>query len=363
MPTRHLVLLSVAMLLPPAVASAQQSGPITYYQVSYEDGDLKDLSSPPTTNEGIRDVVQISRYPADTKGYEVLSTGRTPVTVVQAGRTVRTQLLWDGKAWSPPAPPAVAADRVSLDGNAAVRLEIARVQTVAAKLDERVRDLDHAIASGERAKDPNAAALASLKKQRDAALAASEQYRTQLEALGGLLSAGAAERPGGTVEPWQPDAFDARSDLGSSKPVADTTVPPYRTQVWKLPAASGSRTYEVALAHAQAGAAGAFRYVAYADSDGDGLPDKLIALSPPAQASKAGQWTVWRLTVDQPAVFVGQTWYDASSAVYCQPPGVEVPADTWRGLPAEIYVCPFYGGLPQRKMPAPGLPNLRIRRR
>ena len=96
-----LVALLALVLLGPSVALA--SAEAVYYQVTYEDGGVKDLAAVPTTKEGIRRVLRVVRHAPGYGAYEVLSTGEQPLTVVNAARVVRTELKWNGRAWIDPA--------------------------------------------------------------------------------------------------------------------------------------------------------------------------------------------------------------------------------------------------------------------
>ncbi|HPJ72245.1 MAG TPA: hypothetical protein PK636_06150, partial [bacterium] len=51
-----------------------------------------------------------------------------------------------------------------------------------------------------------------------------------------------------------------------------------------------------------------FRMAAYADEDGDGLPDRLLAESPLLESERAGEWSRWEFTSPGGRIFVGSRW-------------------------------------------------------
>jgi hypothetical protein len=153
----------------------------------------------------------------------------------------------------------------------------------------------------------------------------------------------------------------AGQDVGGIvAPLATPAVCPHRVQIWQTPQAQGQRTVRVSMAHTEAGEAGAFRYVAYADTDGDGNPDKLLAVSPPAVAQKPGEWTDWSFPTEQPRVFVGNAWENADTPVYCAPAREGEGRDNWRTLSTDVW---FSGALGPRFGGArwgPCLSNIRV---
>jgi len=117
----------------------------------------------------------------------------------------------------------------------------------------------------------------------------------------------------------------------------------------------------VSMAHAEAGPFGAFHYVAYADTDGDGLPDRLIGRSPLVTASAAGDWTDWQFTTDQQVVFVGNAWTNPDTTIYLDQAESDRRGETWRGLSNDVYVSGFFGGVPSWQSPfGPYLTNIRV---
>ena len=109
------------------------------------------------------------------------------------------------------------------------------------------------------------------------------------------------------------------------------------------------------MAHAEAGTFGAFYYVAYADSTGDGLPDTPLARSPLAASERPGQWTSWRFTTDAERVFIGHAWPNVDNAVYCR----RTTGANWRILSRDLYVAPVFGALP-RRVAGPYVGNCRV---
>ncbi len=357
----------VAASAPPAPMPPEDRAGIVYYQATFADGTVRDLNEIPKAKKGIRRVVRISRFEPAVKGYEVLSTRHPMVKSVRPGRTVKHELAWNGKAWVGPeqrqAKSFPAGTRSMRD---VIRREVRKTEVILKALRGRLKQHDHAVAEAERklAKvkdvDGEPAAKADLEKARRSrrkVLEAIEQYARQLEALKEVTEHKKPERPTGRVERLQQPP--GKSNFGVAKPITRRAVLPHRLHVWKLDPGKGRRTCTVAMAHPEAGRFGAFHYVVYADTNADGLPDKLIARSPLAQADAPGQWTKWTFTTSEPTIFVGNTWPEEHAGVYCHRAPPE-PAN-WRGLDAEVYVAPVFGVTPKRRWTRwPYFTNIRI---
>jgi hypothetical protein len=128
-----------------------------------------------------------------------------------------------------------------------------------------------------------------------------------------------------------------------------------RTLVWHVPAGAGVAaiqgrkfTYTVQMAHQRGGQAGAFFYVAYADTNGDGNPDRFIARSPVAQAAKAGGWTSWSFASDEHVVFVGVAWIGETWPIMSQHVSLREQrmSDNWKGLGVQCLGTSLFCGLP-----------------
>ena len=86
-------------------AHAAAPSPTVVWQVTYADGRVRDLDSPPTTSAGIRGVLRIARVPPAPGAARVLATGPESVRQVGAGSTAMHELRWNGTAWvAPPGP-------------------------------------------------------------------------------------------------------------------------------------------------------------------------------------------------------------------------------------------------------------------
>ncbi len=94
--------------------------------------------------------------------------------------------------------------------------------------------------------------------------------------------------------------------------------------VWEVipPPAKGTAVV-LELAHARAGEEGAFRFVVYADTDGDGLPDRLVAESPVLRAERPDQWSRWEFTAPGDKIFVGSRWQLGAWVFFGTPPWPE----------------------------------------
>ncbi|MCD6364536.1 MAG: hypothetical protein J7M14_01545 [Planctomycetes bacterium] len=378
----------LAMLVAMAAADSRAAPGHVYYQVFGVDGTLRDLHAPPRTNEGIKRVVRIGPIEHVARFRRVLSTcgAEERASLKASYRDISTELKWDGEAWVAPAAPAAGVDGASAPRRASTRPSQSRGAaksraTRIRELTETVTALRGLVSGYEQTVSDarkqfavtspattqpkeldtrSAAADALLKARKDLkalreALAdydeellnlASPAGANQAVAAGQLLDAVPTSAPSGAV--------------GLRRPTGATALPHYRTQVWPLPTGQGRRTYVISIAHARAGPRGEFRYVAYADTDGDGAPDTLIARSKPARSATAGGWTSWSFTTSHRRVFAGSTWVGAGHAHF-QP---DLVNETGEGttLGDEIYVSGFYGALPTDKRKFwPYLHNVRVR--
>ena len=83
----------------------------------------------------------------------------------------------------------------------------------------------------------------------------------------------------------------------------------YDIWVWRVkPAARTGNTVQVSIMHAVGGETGGFHIVAYADTTGDGKPDKEIARSGFFTSSNPGEWSSFEFTTDEGSIFVGNAW-------------------------------------------------------
>ncbi|MCK4627183.1 MAG: hypothetical protein KAV00_17860, partial [Phycisphaerae bacterium] len=348
---------------------AEQAG-IVYYQVTFANGKVRDLNEPPKVKKAIRRVVRISRFEPEIKGYNVLSTRHPAGKSIRPGRTVKHELIWNGKAWvgpernrpMPPHPPTKPAR------DKAIGRAIRKTKAILAILRERLKQHDHAVAQADRkladakGDDAKSSAKAGLKKARQSrreTLDTIKQYTRQLGALTDADKHGLRpqRRDSGRISHLRQPPKKCKH--GIVHPISQRAVLPHRVQVWKLDSLKGKRTYTASMAHPEAGRFGAFHYVAYADTDKDGRPDKLIARSPLATAQTPGQWTQWTFTTSESTVFVGNAWSEETAGVYC---AKTHPTETnWQGMGAEVYVAPFLGVMPGRRWTwQPYLTNIRI---
>jgi len=88
-------------------------------------------------------------------------------------------------------------------------------------------------------------------------------------------------------------------------------------QVWQiLPDYAVGTRYSISVQHAAAGPAGGFFLIAFADTTGDGRPDKLIGMSPPCIAFRQGQWSTWEFQTPHKTIFVGNCWKKTPRGYY-----------------------------------------------
>lgn len=323
----------------------------TYYQVTYSDGRVADQSTAPDTQQGIRGVLKITRTESPSGGYKVLSTDYAPLTVVGGGRTVKRDLAWNGRAWAEPA--GAGGELETPQGvEAVLQDELKRSLGVLTALKARIKEQDHVVGQAQRRVDSakgSAAEQQAVTDLRDALalrdrlIQAADLYGRQVEALSDAAHRKEFLRTTGEVRQATSAPADEK-ELGVTRPAQQSATVEHRTQVWKLPEGKGARNYEVKMAHPQAGPAGAFFYVAYGDSDGDGAPDHLIARSPLAEARQDGGWTSWTFSTDEPMVFVGNAWPSAQTPVYLQ--RADERANAYRGIENDVWISGALGGIP-----------------
>ena len=361
------LLVSVILLLTVACVFAGGSG-MVHYQVTYQNGEVRDMAEPPKTNTGIRMVVKISRYEAPVVGHEVLSTERSRIVISNPPRTYQHKLTWNGSAWvadpaqREPQPASAVVKTVKVD-------EIVRLRAIVAALERKLKFLNLAVLEQqgglfEAAGTADAtdarfelAAVQAMRNKTSKALAKHKKLLAQAiksrDAKKSDTSPLAAEPvPAGN---WQAAGVDfqftslGQNAIGAARAFhpSEVRVAGHRVQVWRLPDDRRKRKCVVYMGHGRAGLAGAFYYVAYADTTGDGLPDKLIGRSSLAQAVRAARWTKWEFVTDYCSVFIGNAWRSADTAVYyCQPCGGR---RNWRGLSGEVYLSLDFDGLPIKK--------------
>ena len=344
------------------------SADATYYQVTFGNGTVRDMTEIPKSRKGIRRVVRIARFEADSKEYRVTSTKGPALRLVNTGRTVKEDLAWNGAAWvapreksrssAPPPEPAAMSE---------IQQEMRRVEGVLKGLEDRLKQLDHAVAAAERElasqketkpEPPGAKKLDKVVQDRKNLLETIGQYKRTLNVLKDTARAEDNTHPARKVERLR--LPPEKSDFGVVIPTAKRTALPHRVHVWKLPPGKGPRTYVVSMKHPESGRLGALRYVAYADTDDDGAPDKLLAQSDLASVEAPGKWTQWTFTTSNPSVFAGCDWIEPTASVYHQQTSPD--EKNWRGAEVDVYTAPFFGGIPRKRWKhQPYLSNIRIR--
>ena len=374
---RRRVLVVAAILTACAAGGAQEAESVVYYQVVTDDNRIRDTAEVPRTREGVRSVLRISRIEGAYPGHIIHTVNAAGFGLVQTGRTARTQLRWDGQAWVAPAGAAAEANAAATRpaGNAGEQ-DQARQQAAKLLVGE-IQAAKDALAVAEKAVLAAAEMLTAAKgtdNQAPAMLLLEQAQKArgralrELVQLEGMLAevdapATAPARESGQALPGEIDPDD-EGMLGVARPVQTRRVLPYRSHVWLLPRDRGRREYSVSMAHPEAGYYGAFHYVAYADTTGDGQPDTLIARSPLAVAQHPGQWTQWHFTTDRPGdVFVGSAWPYVQAAPYYDGGDPAEAAGNWNGLGTVVYVSGSPHGGPFRRWDRPYTTNLRVRRR
>lgn len=97
------------------------------------------------------------------------------------------------------------------------------------------------------------------------------------------------------------------------------TIPAHRRQVWMVyPEQKKTNRIKVEMAHAAPGTEGGFFILAYTDTNGGGLPDRLVTQSPFLTSEKAGEWSEWEFSSEEPLLFVGNSWNKPTKVYYDQ---------------------------------------------
>ncbi len=246
----------LAALLAAAAQPTLAADSAVYYQVAFSDGTVKDLSAPPRTNQGITRVVRISRKSVGLKGYEVLSTHRGPLIIVNPDQVVREEMTWDGGRWVVPRPAPKAAAGPSAPPDARALAHVVRgLELRVGELTLAVGEAEKALAGAEgdaaRAKAaadldaarrqvqearrlhaayqsvldrarPPAAAHAAQARDKAREIAALQASLGRLRARLRLFQAAVVEAEGGLFEDaGSPDAADARWELEALRKIRD----------------------------------------------------------------------------------------------------------------------------------------------
>ncbi len=117
--------------------------------------------------------------------------------------------------------------------------------------------------------------------------------------------------------PRRPPLFRGDETPGGLLTTA-TYQPPaeHRQWVWEIkPGSKTGKTVSVEIAHAAPGQSGGFSILAYADTDGDGFPDRKVAESAFLTAEKSGQWSTFTFTSGEKTLFVGNSWPEGANTV------------------------------------------------
>ncbi len=135
----------------------------------------------------------------------------------------------------------------------------------------------------------------------------------------------------GKTSPAEPAAAGPRTRQPGPKPGSPRRLPPdsrmlttnshspggnYSQWVWAVkPELRTGPTVRVEMAHAREGEQGGFTIVAYADTTGDGMPDRKVAESEFLTADRAGQWSTFTFTAGEEPLFIGSSWGEGKDSV------------------------------------------------
>lgn len=345
------------------------------FQVTYEDGVIRNLPTVPETSKGILRVDRLATISGDMQAAESLSTESPQIRREGFAQTYRSRLKWNGQAWV--GNPHMRTEELSsasahiLDTSFGATPE-QQAQSILWNIIElenrlafwNLAAVDIEADMFEYAGTPEAglsrwdlAGVHIIQKRLAEELDYQRARLQRLEETPPEPQTQPAAKPilpSGTIQTPKPDPAWQRAS-GIAFAISETRLLPYRVQVWPMPQAVGKRAYKIAMAHPEAGTFGAFYYVAFADTTGDDTPDTMIARSPLATANMAGEWTTWSFTTDHRRVYVGTSCPWPDNAFYYSP----TPNHNWRGLPSKVFVSERFGQLPTTLTPG-HITNCRI---
>ncbi len=130
----------------------------------------------------------------------------------------------------------------------------------------------------------------------------------------------------------------------------------YFQWVWAVkPGRQTGTSVRVEAAHAAEGTPGGFSIVAYADTTGDGWPDRKVAESEFLTANRVGQWSNFSFTAGEEPLFIGYSWEGRRDTVVFRDNGEWPEKDT----PLESRFYYLISG-PESRSAGPAYTNLRV---
>lgn len=115
--------------------------------------------------------------------------------------------------------------------------------------------------------------------------------------------------------------------------------------VWEvLPEMPEWAKLNVSVKHAAAGSKGAFHIVAWADTDGDNVPDKQISISPLLEAKEKDEWSSWEFSARHNRIFVGIAQKTDTDAYY----KIGGKLEGYCGLSSRVCYSRKFGTPPQK---------------
>ncbi|MBU1105758.1 MAG: hypothetical protein KKB51_03735 [Candidatus Riflebacteria bacterium] len=133
----------------------------------------------------------------------------------------------------------------------------------------------------------------------------------------------------------------------------------HNIQVWGVkPEYTRSGKYTVSIKHGVAGAVGSFYITAWADTSGNGVPDREIGRSDLKSAAKPGEWSSWSFTADVSCrkIFVGNTWNREDERVYYQNSGDLLG---YEGLESKLFFARKFNAVPNQST-QPRYTNIKV---
>ncbi|PKL49061.1 MAG: hypothetical protein CVV42_07805 [Candidatus Riflebacteria bacterium HGW-Riflebacteria-2] len=133
----------------------------------------------------------------------------------------------------------------------------------------------------------------------------------------------------------------------------------HNVQVWAVkPEFSRPGKYTISIKHAVAGSHGGFYIIAWADTTGNGIPDREIGRSELKIADMAGEWSSWSFNADASCrkIFVGNTWSQSDEKIFYL---MENKLVRYEGLEDKLFFARKFNAVPN-KSTQPRYTNIKV---
>ena len=132
----------------------------------------------------------------------------------------------------------------------------------------------------------------------------------------------------------------------------------HQVQCWKVdPSINKAGLWKLSMQHSVAGHRGGFYLMAWADTNGDGLPDYEIGRSNLMISNQSMAWSSWEFRTRYDSIYIGNSWQQKNELVYYQMGG-SAP-EGYTGLSDTVYYSRKFNGRPNFKA-RPRYSNIRL---